>query len=224
MRKESIYNHERNSQHTRSKVNEPSTIPSGILAYLTHNQVGSAAEIAAHLRVTLPDIRYHLNILEQENAVIRVHHHNPKSRGRPKIFYRLAPYNPPNAITRLLIAALLSFLDDAQSESLEYRLRLLAEKMVTPIQLSLKGPLRITEVVNQLNTMDFQAHWEARPTGPQIFITNCPYAGLLAALPQLCELDRLMIQALIKMDVQQLTKIELNSTSKSACIFSLTHR
>lgn len=223
MRKDPINNPEINTHHTPSYINEPTTIPSGIIAYLTHNQVGSAAEMAGSLRVTLPDIRYHLKILEKENAVIRVYHHNPNSRGRPKIYYRLAPNNPPTAISHLLIAALSSFFDDSQSESMECRLRLLAEKMVTPIHHSVKGPKRITETINQLNAMKFQAHWEARPTGPQIFLTNCPYAGLLASLPQLCEIDRLMIKTLIEMDIQQISKIELNSTSRSACIFSLKH-
>lgn len=165
-----------------------------ILDFLSENPDATVRQISRALQVTPTDVRYHLSNLLQQNLVNLSTKYKSGQRGRPARSYSLSHHARPNNTLSLARAALLVLFNSSSSPG-EETLQQIAEQ-IFPQQTTLSSSFtsRIIQLINRLNSAGYAARWEARPQGPRIFFSNCPYRQLLNQFPQLCEMDRLILQ------------------------------
>ncbi len=167
-------------------------------------------------------VRHHLSILAGDGRVVvdsTVH----GRRGRPEKLYRLSDRVIGENLGMLADIALTGWLegatDAARGAALEAVAARLRERLGT-IPTELSAQKRIVQLTDKLNDMHYQARWEAGAEGPRILFGHCPYAAIIAAHPELCTMDTLMLKAATDAEVQQLSKIERRPGGANQCAFA----
>jgi len=79
--------------------------------------------------------------------------------------------------------------------------------------------VKMAEAIEKLNRQQYQASWEASPTGPRLILRNCPYAVILEKHPELCCMDEALISKLLDQPVQQTAKLERQPDGAPHCAF-----
>ncbi len=195
-----------------------------IIEYLATNHFSTAAQLSNHLRVTLPDIRYHLKELLDEKQIEEVTRESNqklrKPRGRPVIIYRLKAEVKPDNLNNLSMYLLsLIFNKTTSSTEKEYYLDQLAEKIAghKPTYSSL--PIRLNHTINRLNENSYQARWEAHAQGAQIRFHNCPYRKIIKDHPELCTMDLKVLRHLTGQDVTTISLLDIDTEQPPFCTF-----
>jgi predicted ArsR family transcriptional regulator len=80
---------------------------------------------------------------------------------------------------------------------------------------------RLSQAILLLNKMSYQARWEARAQAPSIIFSHCPYLAILAANPELCQLDAVLLQQLLASPVDQTARLVLDQRGLRQCIFQV---
>ena len=62
---------------------------------------------------------------------------------------------------------------------------------------SINPTRRLYTAIQNLNKMNYFAHWEARHEGPRIIFSHCPYAAILPEHPELCQLDEFLLEIMV---------------------------
>ncbi|GJQ36259.1 MAG: transcriptional regulator [Anaerolineaceae bacterium] len=186
-----------------------STSRQRILAHLKKNRSASSREIARALKLSPPNVRHHLSVLCSDGRVELTSVKNRDGRGRPEKQYSLAQSmlgdNLP-ALTHAILGAANSKLD---------------MKAVARIILDESGfanqPMnkRLALLIDKLNEMNYQAHWEAGAGGPRIVFGRCPYARVIAGHPEICRIDETMLEQALGRSVEKAKKLE--PAIKAAC-------
>lgn len=196
-----------------------------ILDLLQHSPNLTAAEMSRTLRVTRADIRYHLTTLVAQGALVQMPaapRPGNVSRGRPAASYQLAPNARPD-----MIAALASTLLDMERVSTTSNtfLNELAQRLIPP-NTSSEPQTNVIERLNAallcINQNPYHARWEAHRDGPQVIFNNCPFSTIIDKHPELCQVDRRIIENLTGLNAVQVRKIDLNGPTSTSCIFTLT--
>lgn len=187
-----------------------------IIDVLGQRGSATAQQLAKTFGMTPANLRRHLGILEQRGLIQASGIHQGNGRGRPEITYSLATKAKPENFTTLA-GALLSLAPDTQK---------LAQEIVARSPEGNSKPTgnisrRLVAAVQQLNSMGYQAHWEARPQGPQMVLGNCPYAAIIAEHPQLCSVDAKMLELLLGAPVEQASKLQPGANGMPQCVFQL---
>ncbi|MCC6148420.1 MAG: hypothetical protein IT308_12755 [Anaerolineaceae bacterium] len=171
-------------------MSKPSTVGE-ITRYLAKNITASTKDFSQALQLTEQNIRYHLEKMIKSGVVHAVESKelSPKSAGRKRLLYTLAPNPYPNNHARLLDATLKVLKKSRKSNLLEIALRAIAHEMFPKNGSSSSHVEQLNDAIKQLNIHHYDAHWEAGFDGPQFVFQHCPYASLLAAHPELCQLD-----------------------------------
>jgi predicted ArsR family transcriptional regulator len=202
-------------------------IPAGIstreriLAYLSENHIATAAVLSRATRLTGADIRYHLSGLLDDGLVERVPPGPGASaspapsarRGRPAVAYRLAAAAQTNNLAGLA-AALLDVLGESA-------LPAVAEALAGKDLPNLAAPRiqRLHGCANTLSASGYRASWEAGPNGPRVLLRACPYAAILTNHPELCKIDRLLVERLSGLEFTQTARIDPHTGRPPACVF-----
>lgn len=178
--------------------------------------------------LTRANIRYHLNELLHEGAIERVHTSigGLASVGRPIQFYRLSTEEIPNNLPALC-QALLSALEELNpGQTADEYLRAVAHAMVRKITNN-QGEGANTSIVRRLglavrylDIWKYRARWEAGASGPRILLRKCPYAVIINEHPELCQMDKFLLEKLTGLSLQQTTKMNLNTGKPPACLFA----
>lgn len=205
----------------------PKTSNSGtrerILLFLQENKTVTVPTISHAWGLTRADVRYHLSLLVKDGLVEVVTNAGPKvtQRGRPVLHYRLAGHLAENNFPTLCSALLGLYLAALPEEQRETALQVLVHSIITeepPVAIS--PTQRLNLAVAYLNRHNYQARWEASPTGPRLLLRNCPYAAILNKHPELCKFDRILIDQLSHLSVKQTARMDLVSNYPPACIFT----
>jgi predicted ArsR family transcriptional regulator len=182
-----------------------------ILAHLKKTRSASAREIARALKLSPPNVRHHLSVLISDGRIEMSAVHNREGRGRPEKMYSLSEAalgdNLPalahvvltEAGSRIdLEAAARHLLDQHQfaGQSMNRRLALLVEK---------------------LNRMHYQAHWEAGAGGPRVIFGRCPYARVIENHPEICRMDEALLKGILERNVSPMRRTE--TAARGACPF-----
>ena len=189
-----------------------------MIAYLKKYKTASAGELSKALNFTSANIRHHLKILVEEGKIKRVDVQQPRAVGRPSDIYTLTSRTLGENTTGLLIAVLESWQSSPAEAGPAIRraARALAgdfsEEDLTPI-----GTLN--QAVKRLNDLQYQASWEAHPTGPRILIKHCPYLGLGEDYLELCALDEHLLSELIQQPLELVEKRQPHRKVPHQCIF-----
>ena len=188
--------------------------------HLQLKRTASAAELARALRLTPANIRHHLSALITEGVVEKVGQRPPSGRGRPVQLFGLVEQLSRNNLA-LLVKALLTEMEkecsDSERESIFKRLaaHLLGADGPTARTLA----QRYVQAVQHLNTINYQARWEAHARAPRVILSHCPYAAVIQDHPELCLLDQYLLEALLGEDVRQVAKLEKTAHGDRQCIF-----
>lgn len=199
-----------------------STTRQHILEYIQSKEVACAAEISRALHMTAANARHHLSSLKDEGVVTVIGQRPSSGRGRPVDLYRLTLPLARHNLDGLANALLLELLertdrqvDDGLLEKLATRL--LAEGLPTSKNLT----QRLSQAVQRLNRMNYQARWEANVQGPRVIFQHCPYAAIIGGHPEICQMDQLMLKNMLNLPVQQLAKLEMAPSGIPQCVFRL---
>lgn len=192
-----------------------------ILAYLDENPLASAQGLSRAWGLTRADIRYHLNALEREGLIEPVARPGGTlaGRGRPVKHYRRA--SGAGRSYAELCRALLEVVDDAvPEEQREAALRKTAERLAAGHAVPDSPVQRMNETVRFLTQLGYRARWEASARGPRVLLRGCPYAALLEAHPEICQVDCFLLETLTGLQLRQDARINLETGRPPACVFS----
>ena len=194
-----------------------------ILAYMAEQHVASAAALSRAWGLTAADMRYHLAVLLADGLIEIVPRNpsQPAGRGRPTQCYRLAAKMQPNnlpALCHALLTVLLGSLDAAQRTEV---FQAVAESMAGEFIPATNLTRRLSQVVEVLNRAQYRARWEAGAQGPRILLRACPYAAILPQHPELCQLDRALLEHLAQTPLRQTARQDPVTGQPPACIFTV---
>lgn len=197
-----------------------------IIALLEENRTGTAAELSRLLQVTPANVRYHLDILQEQGLVSSVGQQHARGRGRPTQIFALTPTAQKDNLAKLAGA----LLDVLETQGDEATWNVVALKLVDSATLPVTGssapPVarRLYSAINRLNELHYAARWEAHATAPRLIFENCPYAKIIEKHPELCQIDRMVIEHLSGLHCQQVDKLALNPNGVRQCVFQLLSR
>lgn len=157
--------------------------------------------------MTRANARYHLGILISQGLVQEIGTSPSRHQGRPSILYAPSSHSRGENFD-LLANALLAMLDTMPGTGdSEHPYRQVAAQMIMHTQdkgssLSHQTPdshitIRLRNAIQQLNNWRYHSRWEAHSEAPHIILGNCPYLSILPTHPELCKIDRELIELLV---------------------------
>jgi DeoR family suf operon transcriptional repressor len=193
-----------------------------IIALLEKRASLTAADLSHLLDRTIANVRHHLAILIDEGVVAIAGKRADQKRGRPVIVYALATQTRLHNLDKLASTLLSEALDIYQYERQEVLLEKLACNLAGPDNNGKKTQVEKLNHANQvLNSMNYQARWEARPEAPRITFRHCPYVSILAEHPELCKMDVLLLEKLLTAQVILTEKLEIDAQGLPYCGFRM---
>ncbi len=193
-----------------------------ILEHLSSKQVASAMEISRALKLTSANIRHHLAILTAEGAVTIIGEKPAIGRGRPASLYALTSQASLHNLDRLASVLLKEIANPDRPEYQIETLQRIAQVLSGDTeQATARLTRRLYQAVQRLNELHYQARWEARSVSPQIILGHCPYAAILPDHPELCRLDALILEALLKTRVEKMAHLARDERGLTYCMFTL---
>lgn len=192
-----------------------------ILAYLQSQRAATAGELARALHVTPANIRHHLSILVADGRARVLGERHPQGRGRPLQVYGLGDAAAGDNLSGLADAALSQWLAGLPPEVQDSALQALAAQLaaVAPGEQGGAVARRLAPAVERLNALHYQSRWEAHAQGPRVIFEHCPYAAIIGKHPELCRMDKFLLQALLGSEVTQSARLELNARGLPFCMF-----
>jgi predicted ArsR family transcriptional regulator len=192
-----------------------------ILAYLRDHNGVSAAEMSRPLRVTASNIRHHLSILVADGRVKNIGTRPGNSRGRPVQIYGLSDAAVGDNLAGLADALLSEILENVPAPALDAFLQSLAARLAVAQSGEAAGHItrRLALTIGQLNRFGYASRWEAHAAGPRVIFEHCPYSAVIGRHPELCRMDAFLLADLLKADVTQVSKLELNARGLPFCMF-----
>jgi predicted ArsR family transcriptional regulator len=163
---------------------------SRILDYLRKQQTATVHELSSALTMTGANVRHHLGVLESSELIELVSQRR-EGRGRPVAVYGLSRRMLGDGLDGLAGALLEGLLRNASEAEQEVRLKSVALRLGgNTMPGRVPSALRqLTQAVDRLNELHYQARWEAGIDGAHIILGHCPYAAIIATYPELCRLQ-----------------------------------
>ena len=78
---------------------------------------------------------------------------------------------------------------------------------------------RLYRTIHELNRFHYHARWEAHIDSPRLILGYCPYLGVQAGHPELCQVDAFLLAGLLQTDVEQVAKLVKDRRGATTCIF-----
>jgi predicted ArsR family transcriptional regulator len=195
-----------------------------ILEYLSEHPGATVRQLSRALRLTPADIRYHLSKLIQQDLVSIVQTKISGERGRPARIYTLNQQIKPNNILSLTQAALTILFGKSEADKNSILENLADQMMPYSTRISASLTQKIIHLIGRLNQSGYSARWEARSKGPCLIFSNCPYRPLLAQFPELCEMDRLILQNHLSARIILDHHIHPNEPEPETCQFTVLQK
>lgn len=173
-----------------------------VLTHLKKTRVASAREIARALKMSAPNVRHHLSVLCSDGRIETTEVRLRDGRGRPEKLYSLSQAALGDNLAALADALL-------SEESQKSKVESLANRLLDASQFAnLPTTKRLALLVEKLDEMHYQARWEAAAEGPRIIFGRCPYAKIVKEHPELCQMDKAMLESALGKSVTESTKAE----------------
>jgi len=191
-----------------------------IVDYLRKQQSASVHELSLALGMTGANVRHHLALLES-NDLIELISQRREGRGRPVNVYGLSRRVLGDGLDGLGRAMLEVFVQAVPEAVQEAGLRTVALYLGGENK-SLPGsplPRRLSQAIDRLNELHYQARWEAGPDGAHIILGHCPYAAIIAGHPELCRMDAYLLELCSGSPVEQLAKLQPSAKGYPFCAF-----
>jgi predicted ArsR family transcriptional regulator len=192
-----------------------------ILDYLELKQISTSTELSRLLQVTSADIRHHLNLLHKEGLIQIIGEKQHKGPGRPAKLYRLSQ-KPKQANLLILIEALLQVLASGYTPGdRSDPMQQVGEYISGSINSGGTLSQRLFHAINRLNELNYQARWEAHQQSPRIILGNCPYNTIVDNHPEICQVDRYLLESLLNLPVEQNSKLIRDDRKFTFCSFTV---
>jgi len=202
------------------------TIRKRIIDYLQRNYRATVSELASTLGVTKPTIHYHVKHLLDAHIISKLGSSQPsteKTRGRPAVHYQINDEHRANnyeVLTRVLLTMVRK-----RSSAADLNATIVADmaELLFPKIGNTENNLinKLQSAVLQLERLNYEPHWEIKQDGPVISLRNCPYASILKDHPEMCRMDKYVLERLTDRTVFQTAYIFNDSPGVPACIFTL---
>jgi len=194
-----------------------------ILSYLGQHNGASALEISRALRVTAANARYHLGILEADGRVQQLGLRPDLGPGRPVQIYGLGEAALGDNLAGLVDALFAQLSENRSAADLDTLMQALAERSMPLKPGEANGHItrRLAQTLTQLNLSGYAARWEAHAAAPRIIFERCPYAAVIAKHPELCQMDRFILEQHLGGEIEQTARLEKNARGTLFCQFVL---
>lgn len=194
-----------------------------IYEHIQNKLVATSVEISHALGVSPANVRHHLSILLAEGAIAIIGKRPPQGRGRPTLLYSAAKQAHQHNLDQLSSVLLRELLENKNSSEQQSHLREIGYRMAgerRDKQTSLTQ--RLYHAIQRFNEMKYQARWEARSTAPQIILGYCPYAAILSEHPELCKLDKYLLEEILEVPVQHTARLVRDKLGLTFCMFTVS--
>ncbi len=193
---------------------------SRILDYLKRHQTASVRELAGVMQLTGANIRHHLEILIA-NGQVEIVGLRHEERGRPVNLFGLSEWLLGDNLAVLSDAILENVFSEILPDQREEILGILARRLggSQPECETLHLTSRLVEAVELLNSMHYHARWEAGPKGPRLILGHCPYSAIIAEHPELCQMDKSILEFRLGHSVRQIVKLQRSVKGLPYCEF-----
>ncbi len=193
-----------------------------ILDYLQVKGAATSLEISRALHLTTANIRRHLSILLEEGALEVAGTRPGSPRGRPARVFTLSRQASAHHLDGLAGALLDEIAASLPPPQRQAMLRKLAARLAAGDRPPARSfTQRLTQAIPRLNEMNYQARWEARPEAPRLILGHCPYAAILPAHPELCQMDAALLEEMLASPVVQVARLERTPGGLPQCIFRI---
>jgi len=193
-----------------------------IIDHLKERRLSSADEIAHAIQVTPANIRHHLAVLLDEGVVQIAGERPADGRGRPTYLYSLTEELQSHNLDGLARALLQELLEALPEQERMLALGRVADRLVDRSTPPMGGlTQRLYAAIRQLNEIHYQARWEARADAPRLRLGHCPYAAILPEHPEMCQMDRMLIEGLLDAPAVQTARLAKDSRGEIYCMFKI---
>jgi predicted ArsR family transcriptional regulator len=196
------------------------TVRERLVEWLYERNFATTSEIAKALGLSTADTRHHLAILRAQGVVDIVGERSRTSSGRPPKLFALRKMTSAHNLDKLsgvLLKIVLAQDNLPQNSNL---IRQVARALANCSgELPTNPTRRIYSSIDLLNSMNYRASWEARAPSPHIIFNHCPYRAIIDEHPELCKLDKLLLEELTKQCVVQTEKLVKTPGGISQCRF-----
>lgn len=192
-----------------------------LIDYLDEKNIACATELGRSLNLTPANIRHHLSILEKEGVIEVFTSNQENRRGRPTLFFRLTKQVTSHYLDGLATTLLELTLNKLSPDDRILYLKMIAQRMGGEGKTAINPTRRLYTAIQNLNKMNYFAHWEARHEGPRIIFSHCPYAAILPEHPELCQLDVYLLEVMVGGKIIPVARLEYSAQNLPQCIFSV---
>jgi predicted ArsR family transcriptional regulator len=173
-----------------------------ILNILKERGQATVVELANGLDLAPVSVRHHLDILRRQGVIRAEGVERRKTRGRPRHIYVLTQeansYFPDN-YEELAGALLREMKENLPAEQISAFFHRLVSEYTRdlPIKQAQSTEDRLDLATSFLSQKGYLARWEHGDAGAYVLhVSNCPFAGLSVAHPELCDMDMLLVSRL----------------------------
>lgn len=190
--------------------------------HLKKRQSATASQIGRALNMSAANVRHHLSILLSDGRIELYGETHKIGRGRPVKVYRPSEKvlgdNLAFLSSSLMSELLIRSSSTKQHEALQKIAKRLSDQIgrIDPNNQSTK---KLANLVEKLNGHHYQARWEAGAEGPRILFGHCPFAAIIEHHPELCQMDRYILEEEMGGQARQLAKIDQKVGGNTHCIF-----
>lgn len=192
-----------------------------ILEFIEAREAVTALEISHALHMTPANVRHHLSILLKEGSIRIFGFRSGHTRGRPKILYCSEKWASRNNLDQLVHALMTELFREADGKEKEDQLlqRIASHFIPTPNH-SVKNLTKLLNaLIAHLNLMNYQARWEAHVRAPKVVFQHCPYKSVLQKHPELCQMDRILLEKYLSGRAVQTERLSISESGKPHCVF-----
>jgi predicted ArsR family transcriptional regulator len=196
-----------------------------ILAYVSGHPGTTAYGIARALDMSPAAVRHHLAIVSSDGRIVSTRaEHQRGRRGRPMKTYRMSDQllgdNLAMVASELLDEGKRRRLGGVRNQPIDRLVGALLERLGAP---EARAPMMrdVDAMIQKLNALHYWARWEAGAAGPRILFGHCPYAAIIEAHPELCEMDRRALAERMQSTARQGAKIDTRTLQPPCCVFTL---
>jgi len=193
-----------------------------ILHYISEQGNATVEELSHALNVTTANIRHHLAVLVDQGSVMVIGSKPATFRGRPSQVYSLVQQSLRNNLESLTDILLSELKQNPISGEDGVLLKNVAAQLASKYKIDSSNPTRrLYSTIGILNQMNYRSHWEAHVEKPLIIFDHCPYKPIVGRHPEVCLIDKYILETLLSTPVEQIEKDTTNLKGLPQCVFIL---
>jgi predicted ArsR family transcriptional regulator len=192
-----------------------------IFEVIRKHQLVTVSEINHFLDMTPANIRHHLAVLKADGLVERIDSRKKLGRGRPEAVFAVSNVLIEDGLETLIEGMFKLWFSTISPDQVNQNLQAIARYLAGDGLVVGNIPInkKLTTCMSYLNGLHYKAQWEASPSGPRMKFGNCPYRKIVSRHPELCLMDKYLLEELVGYKISQVSKLERDERGKLYCSF-----